>query len=56
MKEINNWINDLLLVLFPSDTEGNGQEDETVTEKPIVNFVVLALLIFTVAMLILSAS
>ncbi len=27
MKQINNWINDLLLVLFPADTEENGEED-----------------------------
>ncbi len=56
MKQINNWINDLLLVLFPSDSEETGGEDETVAEKPIVNFVVLVLLIFTVVMLVLSAS
>ncbi|HNP68734.1 hypothetical protein [Aequorivita marisscotiae] len=56
MKQINNWINDLLLVLFPTDSEENGEEDETVAEKPIVNFVVLVLLIITVGMLILSAS
>jgi len=55
MKQINNWINDLFLVLFPSVTEENCEEDETVAEKPIVNFVVLTLLIFTIVMLVLSS-
>lgn len=27
MKQINSWINDILLVLFPADTEENGEED-----------------------------
>ncbi|SDX33390.1 hypothetical protein [Aequorivita viscosa] len=56
MKQINNWINDFLLVLFPADSKENEVEDETVAEKPMVNFVVLALLIFTVVMLVLSGS
>ncbi|HLW31378.1 MAG TPA: hypothetical protein VKX40_03880 [Aequorivita sp.] len=56
MKQINNWINDLLLVLFPADPEENGEEDVTVVEKPIVNFLILVLLILNVGMLVLSAS
>jgi|GEM_PF-6916340 len=46
MNQINNWINDLLLVLFPADSEMK-EEGETKTEKPMVNFVVLVLLLFT---------